>query len=137
MQVRLGESWEMARGTEDVQMTFRLSKPLYETLKKAGNVSVEARERLEVVSNEAETRWLQQAIANVAGTVAEFIGPWHKDPFAWAVMHAAVETLLTARKPEGEPVPLSIADRAMGRFMPLGSDPVTVGRTLALTELKR
>jgi hypothetical protein len=120
----------MARGIEDVQMTFRLAKPLYESLKKQGNVSEAARERLEAVSEDAETRWLQQAIANVADIIEAFIGPWHKDPFAWAVMHAAFETLLDARKPEGEL-------KAPVRYLATGSDPITVGRSMAFAELKR
>jgi hypothetical protein len=121
----------MARGTEDVQMTFRLAKPLYESLKKQGNVSVEARERLEVVSEDTETRWLQHAIANVADTVEAFMdGPWHKNPYAWLVMRAAVETLMTARKPGGDPV-------TPVRYLFGKGDPETVGQSLALTELKR
>jgi hypothetical protein len=112
-------------------MTFRLSKTLYEDLKKAGNVSVEARERLEIVSDDAETRWLQRAIANLASILGTSFGPWHEDPFSWAVMRSAINTLMDARRPEGDPV-----QRAAGV---VGDDPATYGRAmaLALSELKR
>jgi hypothetical protein len=89
------------------------------------------RERLEAASNDEQTRRLQHAIANIAGTLSTFVGPWHKDPFAWAVMRAAVDTLMTARRPKGEPVRPDID------ILGEGDDPATVGRALALGELRQ
>jgi hypothetical protein len=135
MKVHFGGAWEMARGlaraSDDVQMTFRLPKALYEELKRAGNISEAARERLEAASNDEQTRRLQHAIANVASTLSVFVGPWHKDPFAWVVMRAAVDTLMTARRPKGEPVRPDID------ILGEGDDPATVGRALALGELRQ
>jgi hypothetical protein len=119
-----------ARASDDVQMTFRLSKGLYDELKAAGNVSEAARERLEAASNDEQTRQFQRAIANVADTIEAFMdGPWHKNPYAWLVMRAAVETLMTARKPEGDPV-------TPVRYLFGKGDPETVGQSMALTELR-
>jgi hypothetical protein len=120
-----------ARASDDVQMTFRLPKALYDELKRAGNVSEAVRERLEASSANEDIRWLQRAIGNVAETLGAFVGPWHKDPFAWAVMRAAVETLMTARRPKGEPVRPDID------ILGEGDDPATVGRALALGELRQ
>jgi hypothetical protein len=114
----------MARGIDDVQMTFRLPKALYEEMKAAGNVSEAARERLEAVSSDEETRRLQRAIANLANILGTSFGPWHQDPFSWAVMRSAIETLMNARQPTGDP-----AARAAGA---VSDDPATYGRAMAL-----
>jgi hypothetical protein len=135
MQAHFGKVWEMARGparaSDDVQMTFRLPKALYDELKAAGNVSEAARERLEAASNDEQTRQLQRAITNLASILGTSFGPWHEDPFSWLVMHSAINTLLDARRPEGDPV-----QRATGA---VGDDPATYGRAmaLALSELRR
>ena len=122
-----------ARASDDVQMTFRLPKALYDELKRAGNVSEAVRERLEASSANEDIRWLQRGIGNVAETLGAFVGPWHKDPFAWAVMRAAVETLMTARRPKGEPVPHALA---VVDLLGEGDDPATIGRAMALGELR-
>jgi hypothetical protein len=124
MQAHSQKGREMARGSDDVQMTFRLPKGLYDELKAAGNVSEAVRERLEAASNDEQTRRLQRAIANLASILGTSFGSWHEDPFSWAVMRSAINTLLDARQPKDDPVQRA-TDAA-------GDDPATYGRAMAL-----
>jgi hypothetical protein len=113
----------------DKQLALRVSTDMYKELSQSGNVSDEIRRRIESFSGDEKTGALQAAI----GRIARIIGtPWHKDPFAYEVFKAAIETLLAASKPEGEvraKLPFGIGS--------LDDDPVMLGRGLAWGELSR
>jgi hypothetical protein len=120
------------KGSDGIQIAFRLDKQLYDNLKQAGgNVSEEIRRRLEGASPDERTRVLQGAIGRIADTIGTFYEPWHEDRFAFEVLKSAVETLLAYRRPQGEPVPKpNPALDILGE-----GDPAQIGRGLALSEL--
>jgi hypothetical protein len=52
-----------------------------------------------------KTQALLEAIADMAHDLNEWFPPWHEDPFAARVLRLAMDKLLQALEPEGEPVP--------------------------------
>ncbi len=95
------------------QTALRLPNDLYERLQRAGGeggVGEEVRRRLEA-SFAAEkppanpkTQELLGVISFVADKTDFYRSDWSKDPFAFAVLKAAVDLMLTARRPKGEAV---------------------------------
>lgn len=96
----------------------RLPQSLHERLKKAGGergMGEEIRRRLEA-SFDAEAASANPKTAELAGAViycadqtALFYGDWSKDAFAFEVLKACVDMLLTYHHPEGTAVPHPIA----------------------------
>src|SRR5260370_20461410 len=96
-------------GSEAV-LTFRLPRELHQRLveESAGrSVSEEMRRRLEAsfVSPPAdpETRQLVEAITTIAGFLADWKRKWHRDPTGFALLKRALEIVLEAFRPGGEP----------------------------------
>lgn len=96
------------------QSAVRLPRSLHERLKKAGGergMGEEIRRRLEA-SFDAEkapadpnTRELLAAISSFAEETTSYYGGWSENAFAFEVLKACVNMLLTHYQPEGEPVP--------------------------------
>jgi hypothetical protein len=99
---------------EMTQSAIWLPRSLHERLKKAGGergMGAEIRRRLEA-SFHAEkapanpkTRELLDAIHSFAEEVTGYYGDPAADAFAFAVLKACVDVLLTRYQPKGEPVP--------------------------------
>jgi hypothetical protein len=126
--------------TADKQLALRVPSSLYDQIARSGNVSEEIRRRLETFSGDDKTQALQAAIGRVADTIGTFCAPWHEDRFAWEIMKAAVEALLAHHQPQGETPAEGLLGRITGTprlFFGPDDDPATIGRGLALGELKR
>jgi len=111
-----GVSGAMKRKSSD-EMTHsavRLPRDLLERLKRAGGergMGEEIRRRLEA-SFEAEktpsnpkTRELLEAISSFAEETNAYYGSWSEDAFAFRVLKACVDMLLTSLEPKGDAVP--------------------------------
>lgn len=95
-----------------LQSAVRLPRSLHERLKKAGGdrgMGDEIRRRLEA-SFEAEkvpadqnTRELLDAISSFAEEIADYYGRWSQNAFAFEVLKACVNLLLSFDQPKGEP----------------------------------
>src|SRR5438067_6555363 len=118
----------------DTAVALRLPRELHAQLKKAAagrSVSEEMRARLEKSllrdwRDDAPTRRLTEAIAELARNVKPYYGDWHENPYAFAVFKYAVETLLSKMRPKGEPVAPSSTDE----WLP-GDTPENAGMNLA------
>src|SRR5207248_2832847 len=106
----------------DMQTSLRLPRDLYERLSEAAaendhGVGEEMRQRLTASLKSAPaavgdeqprdqlTLQFAEASKVAAANLALVLGPWHKDPFAFAIFKVAVNTLLENFQPEGDPVP--------------------------------
>lgn len=104
-----------------IQSAIRLPRNLHERLKKAGGergMGEEVRRRLEA-SFDAEkapanpkTHELLDAISSCAEETTSYYGGWWEDAFAFEVLKACVNMLLTHYQPKGEPVPKPNPDSA-------------------------
>jgi hypothetical protein len=138
----------MKRKTEDemTQSAIRLPRSLHERLKKAGGdrgMGEEIRRRLEA-SFEAEeapvdpkTRDLLDAIGFFDEEMFYHFGNWSKEPFAFEVMKACVDMLLTYYRPEGEAkAPPATNSKAALLYGP-DSSPEDIGRLLVRDWIRR
>ena len=122
----------------DTAVTLRLPRELHDHLKDAArgrSVSEEIRVRLEWsllhdLTSDQTTRDLVDAIGNLARNIRPYFGDWHENPFAFAVLKVAIDTLLTKVRPKGEPKP----PPDDGEFRP-GDTPEAAGKTLAAGEI--
>ena len=125
----------------DKALSLRLPHDLYDRLVQAAgerSVSEEIRQRLEAsFDQDPETAELLGAIAKVAHTIGSFYAPWHEDPYALAAVRSAVETLLAALGPKGEPVfrPRPDNEGWSDLLFDPKDPPETAGRMLAMTAL--
>jgi hypothetical protein len=130
----------------DKALSLRIPHDLYDRLAQVrgnGNVSEEVRQRLEASfdreqrATNPKTQELLDAIANVARTIGSFYAPWHEDPYALAAVRSAVETLLTALGPKGEPVfrPRPDNEGWSDLLFDPKDPPETAGRMLAMSAL--
>src|SRR5258708_7372821 len=105
----------MKKEKEDgmVQSAVRLPRSLHESLKKAGGdrgMGDEIRRRLEAsfdaekVPENPNTRELINAISFSDEELVRDFGSWSKDRFAFEVLKATINMLLTHYQPKGEPV---------------------------------
>ena len=109
---------EMARKTANKErltaqtallMTPEMHKRVGAAARAAGHgIGEEIRSRLaasfEAEGTDPETTEILAVIKKMAATAEANLGPWHKDPFAWATFRDAVTTLLGRKKPPGEAV---------------------------------
>ena len=72
------------------------------------------------------------AIVQAARNINAGFGPWHRKRFSFDVFKAAIHTLLTFQKPEGEPVPPSDPGKVDLYLGPDGT-PETAGRMFAVS----
>jgi hypothetical protein len=122
----------------DTTITLRLPRELHEHLKAAAagrSVSEEIRSRLEQSlirdwTSDQKTGDVVDAIANLARNVKPYFGDWHKNPYAFGVFKAGIDTLLTKVRPTGEPIP----PPDDGAFRP-GDTPEAAGSALATAEI--
>jgi hypothetical protein len=96
-------------GSEAV-LTFRLPRALHQRLVEASggrSLSEEMRRRLEgsfvSVPADPETRQFVDAIAAMAGVLAEQQRKWHENPTGFALLKRAVEMIFEAFRPNGKP----------------------------------
>ena len=129
-----------------MQTSLRLPQDLHGRLMAAAGdkgIGEEMRQRLEAsFANEPQgtdpkTAGLLGAIANVARTIGSFYAPWHEDPYALAAVRSAVETLLAALGPKGEPVfrPRPDNEGWSDLLFDPKDPPETAGRMLAMSAL--
>ena len=136
--LRLGKPTE-----NDFQTSLRLPRAMYDALTAAAeehgvSVGQEIRRRLEssFALGEPETSELASAIAQAAHQIDRAYGRWRADPFAFAVLNAAINTLMAYYRPKGEPVyippePGSLADTFFGQ----NASSETAGRAVAMAAL--
>ena len=123
----------------DTAIALRLPRELHDLIKEAAagrSVSEEIRARLSwtlLRDNAADetTRDLNDVIANLARNVKPYFGAWHKSPYAFAVFRIALDTVLSAMRPKGEPVVPHFED---DEFRP-GDTPEEAGVTLARAQI--
>jgi hypothetical protein len=103
------------------QSALRLPRSLHDRLKKSGGergMGEEIRRRLEAsfdaekASANPKLRELLDAIASFAGDVTGYYGNWAEDAFAFEVLKACVNLLMTHDRPKGEAVPHPDPDSA-------------------------
>jgi hypothetical protein len=122
-----------------VQSAVWLPRDLHQRLKRTGGkrgMGEEIRRRLEE-SFEAEkpaanpkTQELLDAIAFVVGKTDFYYGNWSEDAFAFEVLRACVDLLLTAYQPKGEAAPRAIPkpDTVAALFFGDNESPKDIGR---------
>ena len=131
---------------KSMQTSVRLPRELHERLMAvAGNKGIgeEMRQRLEASFDpqqrrvDPKTAELLDGVANVARTIGSFYAPWHENPYALAAVRSAVETLLTALGPKGEPVfrPRPDNEGWSDLLFDPKDPPETAGRMLAMSAL--
>jgi hypothetical protein len=111
---------------------------LHDRLKEAAagrSVSEEIRRRLEGsllydLAGGQKTREFIDAVGSLTRNIRPYYGRWHENPYAFAVLKAAIDTVLAKVQPRGEPTPP--ADD--GEFRP-GDTPEAAGRALATAEI--
>jgi hypothetical protein len=98
-------------GSEAV-LTFRLPRELHQRLVEASgerSLSEEMRGRLEASfvapPTDAETHQFIEAIATMTDFLAGRKRRWHADPTAFAILREALEIVIEAFRPSGEPEP--------------------------------
>src|SRR5215472_4468788 len=97
----------------DTAVTLRLPRELHDHLKKVArgrSVSEEIRVRLEWsllhdLTSDQKTRDLVDSIGNIARNIRPYFGDWHANPYAFAIIKVAIDTLLTKLQPKGKPKP--------------------------------
>lgn len=131
----------MKRKNDDemVQTAVRLPQSLRNRLSRAGGergLGEEIRSRLEASFSaiaepaDPQTRDLLEAIAFFDAEMFYHFGSWSKEPFAFEVMKAAVETLLAYHRPKGEvKAPPATDDKAAILYGP-DTSPEPLGRLL-------
>jgi hypothetical protein len=104
--------------SREIRMSVRvpeaLKEPLYEAARANGHsFSDEVRQRLVGSFDRSappsvadqKTQALLETIAEMVHDLNEWFPPWYEDPFAARVLRLAIDKLLQALEPEGEPVP--------------------------------
>ena len=129
-----------------VQSAIRLPRSLHERLKKAGGergMGEEVRRRLEGSFDieealaDPKTRELLDAISFFDEEMFYHFGSWSKEAFAFEVMKACVDTLLTYYRPEGEAKAPTAADSKAALLYGPDSSPENVGRLLVRDWIRR
>jgi len=108
------------RSERETVINLRLPRELYERLRLAAGergFTAEVRRLLEAAlgretAADPETRQLLDAIAAMAEFVSQ-PAPWHEDPFAFAVLRAAINRLMAYLQPSGTS---EIADDEIEKF---------------------
>jgi hypothetical protein len=111
----------MKRKNDDemVQTAVRLPQSLHDRLKKAGGergMGEEIRRRLEAsfdaekVPENPKTLELIDTISFADEELIRDFGSWSEDPFAFEVLRACVNWVLSHYQPKGEPVPTPVPD---------------------------
>jgi hypothetical protein len=130
----------------DKALSLRLPHDLHDRLAQAAgarSVSEEIRQRLEASFDpqqrrvDPKTAELLDGVATVARTIGSFYAPWHENPYALAAVRSAVETLLAALGPKGDPVfrPRPDNEGWSDLLFDPKDPPETAGRMLALSAL--
>jgi AcrR family transcriptional regulator len=101
----------------DIRTSLRMPQSLHEHLSRAAEAnrhsfSDEIRQRLIASfdrpavpsATDPRTQALLEAIFEIAYGLSEWFPAWYEDPFAARVLRLAVDKLLQALEPEGEPV---------------------------------
>src|SRR5262250_773973 len=89
------------RSERETVVTLRLPRELHDRLKEAGGergLTAQIRDRLEASfagtppsADDPKTAELLQAVASVARFGKQKIGRWHENPYAFAILKAAVD----------------------------------------------
>ena len=124
----------------DVQTSLRMPEELRDRLARAATekghgIGEEIRQRLEMsfegFSVDEKTGRLLATIGFVTQFVDQNCAPWNQNPFAFALVKAAIETLLAQYRPNGEiERPKRDESRATSMFFEHDT-PETCGRVIA------
>lgn len=132
----------MAKSGKDAQASFRLPQALYDRLRAAAGdrpIGDEMRRRLEQSLEvdagdvDLKTRQLLASIGEVAEVLYAFHGPWYEEPWSLAVLRRAIDTLLSAVGPKGEPV-FQKSDKTIADTIWETTDVQAVGHTLGVAK---
>jgi hypothetical protein len=115
--------------TAEIRTSLRMPQTLHEHLSAAAeanghNFSDEVRQRLIAsfdraappVVTDQKTQALLEAVSEIAYDLSEWFPPWYEDPFAARVFRLAIDKLLEAQEPEGEPVQMPRASKFRKMF---------------------
>jgi hypothetical protein len=138
----------MKKKTEDemTQSAIRLPRRLHDRLKKAGGergMGEEIRRRLEAsfeaedAAGDPKTRDLLDAIAFFDEEMFHHFGNWSKEGFAFEVMKACVDMLLTYYRPEGKRKGPTGIDSKAALLFGQDSSPEDISRILVRDWMRR
>lgn len=133
-------------GDDMLQSAIRLPRGLHERLKQAGGergMGEEIRRRLEAsfeaekVPADPKTRELLDAIAFFDEEMFYDFGSWSEDAFAFELLKACVDKLLTYYRPKGEAKARPATDSRAALLYGPDRSPEAISRLLVLSWIKR